>query len=153
MTADLESAAGFDRAVESLLVRLRDAAGANATLAELDEPGGRGRAWRLSPAHAEAAEITVATAGHDSVTVEFAPYSRLELGWERGVRPVDVLRELEEVCRSIIAGRLIVTEKLSSGGTKYQLTLTNGEVQEGSTNWLLPEMPWTRVSRVDYRPY
>ncbi len=153
MTADLDSAAAFDRAVENMLRRLREAAGPGVTLTELHDPNDYGRTWRLSPGHGEAAEITVSTAGHESVTVEFEPYSRIELGWQRAASPADVLSELEDVCRSIIAGRLVVTEKLSSGATKYRLTLSDREVQEGSTNWLLPVMPWTRVRTVHYRAY
>lgn len=154
MDADSGGATGFDRAVEDMLVQLREEAGAGVALVELNDPDDHGRTWKLSPRHAQAAEIWVSTAGHESVIVAFEPSSRFELGWQRDASPVDVLRELEDICRSIIAGRLVVTEKLPpSGSTKYRLTLTDGEVFEGSVNWLLPRMPWTRVRTISYEPY
>jgi hypothetical protein len=66
--------------------------------------------------------------------------SLIELGYSSKVGPEEELEELEAICRAVIDGQLVEWRKRVSA-SRWRLTLGNGSVLHGSTNWLLPALP------------
>ena len=52
----------------------------------------------------------------------------------------------------MIDGQLVEQRKASSA-SRWRLTLGDGSVLQGSANWLLPAMPWTRIEEERFAPY
>ncbi len=111
--------------------------------------------WLLQPKNNGASPIRILGEADDlwDLTIAFGRGdARIELGFSKKVNPEDELRQLEDICRAIVAGRLSETRKWK-GQSRWQISLMNGKVIRGSANWLFPSMPWTRATTERFEPY
>jgi hypothetical protein len=72
------------------------------------------------------------------------------LGFTDKVTADEELVHLEDICRSVIAGRL-VEKRRGRNGSAWRLTLASGAVDHGTANW--PLLPWTRTVTEQFEPY
>lgn len=110
-----------------------------------------GPCWRLSPADAAASPLWVCGEGAWDLTVGFGRASaRMELGYTDKITTAEQLDDLEDICRSVIEGRL-VEKRRGRRGSAWRLTLTSGKMTHGTANW--PPVPWMRTVEQEFRPY
>lgn len=145
---DLAQPAQFQAAVHATLESLRAELGHAATLSVASPDGS---SWRMTATGADAASFEVRAYDHEDVQLVVDPGCIIEF-WEQRA-PSATLAHLEDICRSIVAGRLTVVRKRSSGALKFRLQLSDGQAIEGATSWWLPVMPWTQVETINFSPY
>jgi hypothetical protein len=78
--------------------------------------------------------------------------ARIELGYSSKTTPDQELQELEAICRAVLDGRPVEWRRRSNA-SRWRLTLHDGSVLRGSTNWLLPGLPWIRIREEHFAPY
>jgi len=111
-----------------------------------------GNDWRVQPARPAASPLWI-WGDAWTLAVGFGRASSLiELGYSSKVEPEEELEELEAICRAVIDGQLVEWRKRVSA-SRWRLTLGDGSVLHGSTNWLLPALPWTRIEQEQFAPY
>lgn len=112
-----------------------------------------GNDWQIQPARPAASPVWIGGDNAWTLTVGFGrASSRIELGYSSKADPVAELHELEAICHAVIDGQLVEWRKRGSA-SRWHLTLGDGSVLHGSTNWLLPALPWTRVEQEQFAPY
>ena len=74
----------------------------------------------------------------------------MELGFSAKVTEDSELAALEDICRSVIQGRLI-EKRRGRTGSRWRLTLSDGAVEHGSANW--SPWPWLNVIEKRFEPY
>lgn len=108
--------------------------------------------WSLEPINPKASPIWIIGVTWKDATVGFGRSDgRIEL-WQLGKEDAqEALPNLEDVCRSVIAGRL--TEwRQDENRCRYELILTNGQVYRGSANVLFRRR-WKTVEHFEaYAP-
>ncbi|HSH62211.1 MAG TPA: hypothetical protein VK988_21690 [Acidimicrobiales bacterium] len=85
--------------------------------------------WLLHPKNGGASPIQILGEADDlwDLTIAFGRGdARIELGFSEKVNPDDELRQLEDICRAIVAGRLSEKRK-RKGQSRWQITLMNGK--------------------------
>ncbi len=108
--------------------------------------------WRLEPTSPQASPLWVAGYEAWDLTVGFGrASSRTELGYSSKVSADEALTSLDEIGRSVIAGRLTEWRR-GKGGSRWQLVLPDGTVTHGSTNWFLP-LRWRAATDEHFAPY
>jgi len=112
-----------------------------------------GNDWQIEPARATASPLWIAGDNAWTLTVGFGRAgARIELGYSSKITPEQELKELEAICDAVLDGRLVERRKRSNA-SRWRLTLNSGTVLQGSTNWLLPGWPWTRIQEEHFAPY
>jgi len=107
--------------------------------------------WDLEPTSPQASRLWVAGYEAWDLTVGFGRRdSRIELGYSSKVTPEEALDSLNEIGRSIIAGRLTEWRRGKSG-SRWKLVLPDGTVTHGSTNWFLP-LWWRGATEEHFAP-
>jgi len=108
--------------------------------------------WTIDPVAPQASPIWIIGAGWSDATVGFGRSScRIEL-WQVGkTTPVEAEANLENICRSVIEGRL--TEfRQDNRRCRYEIVLESGEVLHGMANALFRRR-WKITERfAPYRP-
>jgi hypothetical protein len=108
--------------------------------------------WELEPTSPQASQLWVAGYEAWDLTVGFGwRGSRIELGYSSKVTAEEALDSLDEIGRSVMAGRLTEWRR-GNGGSRWRLVLSNGTVTHGSTNWLLP-LWWPGATEEHFAPY
>jgi hypothetical protein len=137
----------FRQRLAALIERLTGQLGAVA-VTRLD-----GSLWQIQPARAAASPLWIDADNAWTLTVGFGRAgSCVELGYSSKITPQQELDDLDAICRAVIDGRLVEQRK-PSGASRWRLTLADGTVLRGSTNWLLPALPWTQVDQEQFAPY
>lgn len=112
-----------------------------------NEPG-----WALHPRTPTASPIWVHGGSAWVLTVGFGRSgSCVELGFSKKVTADDALSALDEIGRSVIAGRLVEWRR-GKRGSRWRLTLPDGEVTQGAANWFLP-LGWRTATEENFSPY
>lgn len=115
-----------------------------------------GPLWFIEPARSGASPLWVAGEGAWDLTVGFGRAgSRIELGFSNRVSARDELEALQDICLSVVAGRLVEWRKRRkhTDASRWWLTREDGSSEQGSTNWLLPVFKWTQVEKEIFTPY
>jgi hypothetical protein len=108
--------------------------------------------WELTPTSPHASRLWVAGYEAWDLTVGFGRGdSRIELGFSAKVTAEDALDSLDEIGRSVIAGRLTEWRR-GRRGSRWKLILPDGTVTHGSANWF--STFWRRGATEDhFAPY
>jgi hypothetical protein len=139
--------AAFRQRLAAVIERLAGELGAAAVVRR------DGNDWQLQPAHPAASPVWIGGDNAWTLTVGFGrASSRIELGYSSKVKPEEQLEDLEAICRAVLDGHLVEWRKRGSA-SRWRLTLRDGSVLRGSTNWLLPALPWTRIEQEEFAAY
>lgn len=118
-----------DVAVTKLAEELRGCANFDRAIFE-----GEHEVWHIEPSNPAASPLEIWGTCWDDVTVYFGRSSgRFELWSVAGETDQERCRTLEEICRSVIGGRLIEYRQNESS-CYYELTMPDGEKLRGCAN-------------------
>ena len=149
----------FRDRLAAVMQRLADELGPSATIDR------RGTRWYIQPTHPGASPLRIAADNAGTLTVGFGRTSALiNLGHLSKITPDghiskatadEELSGLETICRAVIAGRLVERRK-GWDGSRWQLTLDNGNSLDGWAGWagwLWRALPWVRVDEEHFVAY
>lgn len=107
--------------------------------------------WAIQPRASDASPVWIYGSSAWVLTVGFGRSSSIELGFSKSVTADAALSDLDEIGRSVIAGRLVEWRR-GKRGSRYELTLGDGTVACGYANWFLP-LRWRAATEERFSPY